>query len=401
MAAILRAPSGSSKGIVTFTTRERDRFIRSFPDVAASVSALRRRWVIGLHHNWHDYNYRPDPLFDFNLAGEGDLLSGEGTPLTLIPFDACNFVPDVFSPATAPKFWDILYVARAVAFKNIPEFFGAIRTLYDAGQMLRVLFICPVPPFVKSDVGNAIYDVREKYNEMFTGEERGLFTLLTLDFDYPFPFDLPTLAHFYASSKVFVHSAADERRCRVAAYAWASGLPVVAMESVGSILPQALRKPPLFYEARTYADFPAKILEALSGLSGSSEAGKARGVVSSSETENSFRRALENLAGPADLSRYALKQLDVRLGRHHELNAGLNRVMQTFRDFVGFLSGESDNGLLSVVSAEDPEKQIAELRKDSWVEPPAERDSPMFFRRLTELLKAPLRPIVRRLRRAP
>jgi hypothetical protein len=51
---------------------------------------------------------------------------------------------------------------------------------------------------------------RDTYEKLFSDAEQDRFNLLTLDFRYPFPFDLPTLAHFYRSSRVFAHFALDD-----------------------------------------------------------------------------------------------------------------------------------------------------------------------------------------------
>lgn len=359
MAAILRAPSGGSKGVVSFTTQERDHLINVSSELKEKVRALKSRWVVGLHHNWHDFKFQYDPVFDFSLAGEGDLIETRGRPFNLIPMDACNFVPAEFAPRNGEKFWDVLFVARAVIFKNIPEFFQAIRTLYDAGHKLRVLFICPIPPIGADRSGNTLYDIREVYEGMFVGEERQLFTLLTLNFGYPFPFDLPTLAHFYGASRVFVHSAANERRCRVAAYAWANGMPVVAMENVGSLLPGNLRRPPLFFEAKSYSEFPARILEAIAATPGAEAVASVREHFSEALTAPHFRRRLEEMAGPAPETRYSLTDLAFRLGRHHELGTGTNRVQQHFKDLVDSLSSLSDGEGQLIVAHADPEMSMA------------------------------------------
>ena len=110
----------------------------------------------------------------------------------------------------------MLNICRAVNFKGIPDFFSAIRILYNRGISARVLFLCAFePPGEMEETGN----LRQFFESMFTRPERQRFTFMTMDWDYPFPLDLETLAHFYASSKVFVHAAPIERRCRTAAYA--------------------------------------------------------------------------------------------------------------------------------------------------------------------------------------
>lgn len=355
MACLLLAPQGSLRGVVTFTTGERDDLILRYPDLVAGIEKLKSRYVVGLHHNWHDYRFHYNPLFDFHLAGQEDLIPLPGTPAPpLIPLDACNFVPAVFTPGTSEKFWDILFIARAVAFKGIPEFFRGIRALYDQGQRLRVLFLCPVPP--GGDSG-----LRARYEELFSLEERASFTFLTISFDYPFPLDLPTLAHFYGASRVFVHSAPDERRCRVAAYAWAMEMPVVGMACIGSVLPPELRRAPHFFEIGDYAQFPAAILAALN-VSGTSQQ-SARAQVAANSTMAILRSHLERLFGRDSLSPlpFSESMLDIRLGRHHGLAFGKNRVEQDIGEFINQLQFRTDAELEMLSNTADSEESIADL----------------------------------------
>jgi hypothetical protein len=209
VACLIKPSVGGAKGVLTLTTQERDRLVYVFDDVRDLLRRVKQRYVVGLHHNWHDYDMRYDDLFDFHMAGEDDLKESGGHAIPLVPMDACNFSPDCFHPGQEEKFWDVLFVARAVEFKGIPEFFLAIKKLFDMGHMLRVLFICPVPP---NGGAGSMRDVRARYEKIFSHFEQERFTLLTTDFRYPFPFDLPTIAHFYRSSRTFVHSAPDERR---------------------------------------------------------------------------------------------------------------------------------------------------------------------------------------------
>lgn len=355
MACLLLAPQGNKRGVVTFTTGERDDLILRYPDLVAAIEKLKSRYVVGLHHNWHDYGFRYNPLFDFHLAGLEDLIPVPGTPAPpLVPMDACNFVPPFFTPGAGEKFWDILFVARAVFFKGIPEFFSAIRKLYDEGHKLRVMFLCPVPP--KGDSG-----LRALYEGMFSLEERGYFTFLTIPFDYPFPLDMPTLAHFYSASRIFVHSAPDERRCRVAAYAWAMEMPVVGMACIGSVLAPEHRVQPYFHEIAHYDEFPTAILNAIQA-SNNASGGAARSDVATADTIVTLRHHLERLFGADALSSLPLSahDLDIRMGRHHGLAAGRNRVEQDIGTFIGQLQSLSDVELAHIVTSElDPEKTLA------------------------------------------
>jgi len=363
MACLIRLPGDDGPGVVTVTTQERDNVVRKDAAVAATLARMKPRWMVGLHHNWHDFAFHYDPLFDFSLAGEEDLIEASGKPFPLIPLDACNFVPEYFKPGIPEgKFWDVLYVARAVFFKRIPEFLACMRALYDRGQRLRVLFICPVPPGAGQNKDDTVLDVRKLYESMFTEEEQDLFTLLALDFRYPFPLDLETIAFFYRSSHVFVHFASDERRCRVAAYAWACGLPVVAMEPVGSLLPARLRRPPYFFQADSFEAFPELILTALGASAKGSDVALRPLFV-----ENETTKALDHdLAGQARLrgrpykeGRLAATSLGIRLGRHHIGPSSTNTLGQPLSEFLDFIDQSPIEALGRHFSRPDPERSIA------------------------------------------
>jgi glycosyltransferase involved in cell wall biosynthesis len=363
MACLLKAPTSGAKGVVVFTTQERDNAIATDAAVRARLEGLKQRWLIGLHHNWHDHSFDYDPLFAFSLAGEDDLRERSGKEVPLIPLDACTFAPPFFAPGGGLPFWDLLYIARAVSFKRLPEFLRCIRTLYDRGHDYRVLLISPMPPYRRSDRPSVFYELRQVYESMFSLEQQGRFTLLDLSFRYPFPFDRETLAHFYRSSRAFVHFADDERRCRVAGYAWASGLPVVGMSVVGSLLPASERRPPAFYEVRSFEEFPDRIVEALERPA-TGEPLDARRFVSADETVPVFVAHLERLLGvepgAADRATMALDGLDIRLGRHHGLGGGgPNTVPLDVDQLVELLETDEERVGAAIAGSADPELALA------------------------------------------
>jgi len=361
MACLIKPATIQAKGVLTLTTAERDRLAFVFDDIRLLLERVKQKYLLGLHHNWHDYALKYDELFDFHLAGDGDLREVSGQNIPLLPMDACNFSPACFySGSDNEKFWDILFVARAVEFKGIPEFFSAIRQLFDSGKLLRILFICPLPS--ESGVG-VMTGIRDLYESMFNSGEQELFTLLTTDFRYPFPFDLPTLAHFYRASRIFVHSAPDERRCRVASYAWACNMPVVGMAPVGSILTTPLRRNPYFFETLTYADFPEQIMKALEVSRGNVDFSAVHAEVSSKKStsllETHIIRLFKEIGQPAPASGGWLDGLDIRLGRHHGLPAGVNKLDQDISGLLNFLLDAKEVEIQELFKFHDPELEIA------------------------------------------
>ncbi len=373
MACLLKPPSKDGKGCVVFTTPERDHIIGDSGAVRDLITRLRDRFLIGLHHNWHDHDFRYDSLYDFSMAGEGDLIERNGKEFPYIPLDACNFAPSWFSQGqSAEPFWDVLFVGRAVAFKGIPEFLLAIRTVYDMGKQPRVLFICPTPDKV---VLPGISDLRSHFESLFTVEERQRVTLLTIGWDYPFPLDLESLSHFYRHARVFVHPAPEERRCRTAAYAWATGIPVVSNSVVASILPLEFHREPFLFAAEDSSEMPKAILRALETKTKDDEWPRVASCFSAGE---SARRLDTNLTQVSDgtLSPKPINPsgLDIRLGRHHSLSTGGNRLPTPLASFCEFLLTNSDEMLESISLMPDPEVGIEQALQIGASEVPAQRN---------------------------
>lgn len=363
MACFLKAPSGNGKGCVTFTTQERDHVIGKSVETRALVESLKTRYLVGLHHNWHDHAFQYDPLFDFSMAGDDDLVEVDGRRFHHIPLDACNFAPPFFSIDSSIKpFWDVLYVARAVAFKGIPEFFDAIRSLYDGGLRPRVLFLCPTPG--KIDLPG-IPDLRRQFESLFSAVERERVTFLTIDWDYPFPLDLETLAFFYRHSRVFFHPAPVERRCRTAAYAWSCGLPVIAGENVASVLPARFHRPPFFFRVDEAGEMASKVAEALACDCREDPEWEAVSAYFAREpSANRVDVALERIAtalarGPVSDVPINAEGLDIRLGRHNTLATGRNRLAMPLDEFCTVLRDRPDSLLQEVMRDDDPEESMA------------------------------------------
>jgi len=383
VACLLKAPDGPLKGCVSFTTQERDNLINGSTGLRAAIQALKRRFVIGLHHNWHDHRFQYDPLFDFSMAGDGDLVEAEGRDFARIPIDACNFAPPCYSLPRNEPFWDILYVARAVAFKGIPEFFGGIRALYDAGHRPRVLFICPLPCPVEIP---GIPDLRKHFEQMFSPEERHRITFLSIDWDYPFPLDAQSLAFFYRNSRIFFHPAPEERRCRTAAYAWAGRMPVASTKNVASILPRSLHRAPFLFAFDSSLSMTPALAAALESNGKSDPAWEdVSAEFSAQASAKRMTALLEQLAGQygwGSLSNAPINpsHLDIRLGRHHGISSGANRVDQSLSQLCHALASLSDGALRSICDSEDPElalRQSCPPEASEETKPPAPADAPI------------------------
>ncbi len=331
MACLLKTKTNNSPGIVSFTTQE-ELLIRHNKRNLDLFKELKNSYITCLHFNWHNYDYYPDNLFDIHFAGKKDLLVKNNQKITLFSLDACNFCPSFFEYSTIDKYWDILYIARSVFFKGIPDFFKSIRKLYDKGKIYRVLFLCPVPP----DKNKEYKKLRIEFERLFNLEERSFFNFLPLFEDYPFFFDLETLSQFYKKSKVFVHTAPTERRCRVAAYAFASGLPVIGGENVGSILDEYLQIEPIFYKVINN-DFSSRIEDALERYSPIFKNNQSMNLFKNTISKNKLKKMFEDYFytnGFKLEGRWFCDKLNLRLGSHFGLGNGPNLYSKSIEGFL-------------------------------------------------------------------
>ena len=352
MACVLKSKTKNSPGIISFTTQE-EKLIRQNRKNLNLFNKLKKSYLTCLHFNWHNFNYYPDDLFDIHLAGKTDLLIKNKMQINLFDLDACNFCPSFFSRQEGEKHWDVLYVARSVFFKGIPDFFQSIRELYNKGIFFRVLFLCPVPPDKKNDYKK----LRKNFENLFNQKERHFFNFLPLKEDYPFFFDLETLSFFYKNSKIFVHTAPEERRCRVAAYAFACGLPVVGKENVGSILEDEYRIKPFFYKV-TNNDFSTQILLSLNSYKSKNTPNKSLETFQSINSEKKIKLLFKNYFKKKGLSlegKWYCKNLDLRLGSHFGLGEGPNFYSKSMEGFLkDMMNQETIKGILK----DDFEKEL-------------------------------------------
>ena len=368
MACLLKIPDEPSKGVVTFTTQEW-RYMSTRPALREQLASLRSSFVLGLHFNWHDFNFVPPPLFDFFMAGEEDLRVVGDTPFRLLPMDACNFTPSAYRPSSSQeRFWDVLMVGNPVFFKRPEVGLRTIRRLFDlADRLPRVLYICPMPDHRFMDEDTVFYDVRSYYEALFTPEERSVFTLLTTNFDSPNPFDRVTLSHFFRSSKVFLHCPVEERRCRIAAYAWSAGLPVVAYPSVASILPQKLQIEPGYFAVNSDDEYVSQILSALD-RSEEFDPEPYRQAVSEVYAIDRLKLELANIFADMNIpfsGDLLSANLDRRLGWHHNnLGGSSNGLKHPLDDFMRQLL-ELGPIATYLAAASYPERELSESDRAS------------------------------------
>lgn len=391
MACILKLPTNNTKGIVTFTSQERNKVIVRDDNLQKRINLLKDRWIFGTHHNWHDHKFLHDNLYDFEIAGDNYLKEVNKKEFTKLEISAANFVPDEFKFQDGNKFWDILYIARAVNFKNIPDFFEVIRKLYDDGKKYRVLFISPTPPSsTKTPKSNEIMDL---YRKTFNFDERQLFSVLAVDYDYPFPFDLETLAHFYRSSRVFLFCSHEEMRPRTVGYAIAAGLPIVVRQSISYLLPKNVRKEPHVYVAKNIEDFPSLINHALEH---SKSPGFNKLSMTPSMTEFDYKKSMQKM-GEFFMSHFnldifadnqnsgLLDNLGIRIARHHGFGDNANSLGWSLASLLNYLERHSIEEMRANAEQSDIEKYI--LKYSEYAEFEDQSYRPSFLDRVKTIAR--------------
>ena len=365
MASILKIPSDTSKGVLVFTTVERDLVLRKNPEMLKRIEGLKSKWVIVLHPNYYDHDFKLDPIFDvtFNCV---DLLTSP-TPFSQLSVQVHSFTPSFFKPSKQEKFWDILHVSRAQTSKNIPEFFEIIRKLYDQGKMYRVLLICTIPEknWLRGDI---VYNIRNYYNDLFTEPEKDLFTLLTTSYRQPYPFDTQTISHFYNSSKILLNSGGGERQGRINAYAWCTGMPLVSLNRMKDLIPHHLRKEPVFYPGRTYDDLPEQVIKAVDYCDTNHDLDDFKEMYrhcSETFNETTLKKELaeyystENAV--ADDSLFNVTNLDRRVARHCGVGDNITSVNVPLSEVVRFLENATNEQLEKLILAIDPERELEQM----------------------------------------
>ncbi len=337
MACILAIPTAEKKGLISVTTSEVNQ-ITTGGHLIDEALEIKKSYYLGLHHNWHPVDFEISREFDFHFLESKDAIFLNGRE-PLLEMDACNFTPICFSNPRNNPIWDVMIVGRTAAFKRPFKTIETVRELFNKGHFLRILWICPMDLEKPED-----QSVVRAYENMFSQSEKELFTLLNPQANYPFTFSRQELSSFYLSSRSYVHFADVETRCRVAAYAFCAGIPVVGNSTIANILPNELAIEPTFFEVKN-DDYVGAILRAISNPMPINQ-GECIKVLSES---SSIVRLVENLNRCLGKSNKFVQSqiyacnLDIRLGAAHTGTKSSNSYGIDLLTFINSLKQENVN----------------------------------------------------------
>jgi len=323
MACILKIPN-DSKGVMSFTSNEYRELIRG--TAGSYVASQKDKWVYLLHHNWQPCHHIS--FFDASLCNPTDLLN-TGPCLDM---DCCNFAPEIFNPGTSERDIDVIFVTRATDFKRIPVFYSICKKLMEIKPEIRIVLICSV------DENSKPKDPKQLYLDTFTREERKRFVPLFFDYDAPFSVDKHFMAHFYKTSKVFVHTANGERHSRVCSYAWSSGIPVVGHGNLALFLPKQFRAQPYFYESNSDDLYVPQILKALKRSKNPMPYDEIKYHVNEVYSIHTFADRISKIPGSEGhvftVDELYGRNLDIRMGRHCEISVGENSLKSSIPELM-------------------------------------------------------------------
>jgi len=201
MAHIFKHPSDNQHGIVVISHQEAYRGIDQYGDIIDQIK--NKRYFIGVHYGGFS-NGAPYPDFADFFMGRRSVtdISNRYPHAFEIPIVSSNFTSTVFKKDPAvKKYWDIINVSRAGNVKRLDIFFEQIKHIYNQGHPYKVLLICPKRH--EETPQDHFINIEDVYYNMFTKDERQLFTLMRLDENLEFKgLSKTQLSYFYQASKV-------------------------------------------------------------------------------------------------------------------------------------------------------------------------------------------------------
>ena len=360
MACILKLPSKQTKGVLSLTSVEKSRIVDTVPAVRERLEGLKGRWLIGQHQNWQDFEYVHDDLFDFVMCAQGAIRAKDDKVIPLVPISALHFTPVSFRRFSSEKYWDVLHISRLQDHKNIEGFFEVIRHLFDLGHELNVLLFCTIPDKTPKQK-NGSYQIRQKYEEMFTAREKDMFAFLTTDYRNPYPFSSDFVAQFYNNSKVLLNTGLKEAGGRISAYAWACGMPVVALNNIGLMLPADQRKEPCFYGTDDTKDLPKLVLKAIEEYD---PMDTRRDELVNLYSEQHGRMRLKKKLGEFLMGEeegedlYQLTNVGIRIGRHIGIGNNITELPWKLTTFLDLLPELDSKNLDDLLGSSDIENEL-------------------------------------------
>ncbi|MBR7887585.1 glycosyltransferase [Marinomonas sp. A79] len=269
MAHIFKHPDNGTKGIIVFThkefyllssrsvsKKEKIKRLVSFKKnylrylllkrFKKSIGLIGKYYYVGVHWGFYARDIETPSWVDFHMTSPGTT-TFNGDPF-VIPLSSAHFTPLVMTKENGcEKYWDLICVAKNDIKKKYPELLSSVKKLYEMGEKYRILFVIASNSVEKK---SAYYtSILDDYFEVFSAEEREMFTIIKTDPKTGFQgLSYTMLSYFYNRSKVFTLFSQVEGHAKVVKEAQLCGMPIVVKNDLrGGVKDSLNEKNSLFF----------------------------------------------------------------------------------------------------------------------------------------------------------
>ncbi len=233
MATILKENLEGSKGIISFTHKEKKKIDNPIAHLLLKkyFNKIKKNYFLSMHWGWYHQNHNDIPYIDFHLASK-TLLSFKSKNNTILNFCNRNFIDKIFRKKKIEKIYDLISITRPVKFKNIDKIFKAIKKIYNQKKFLKVLIIFPIYSINDFKKKNFYSEIFNDYKKIFNDYERNYITLMPLYSETIFPLSKEEICNFLNLSKIFILPVEKEGASRVIHEALLCGVPVITCKNL-------------------------------------------------------------------------------------------------------------------------------------------------------------------------
>lgn len=335
MACILKLPTKKSKGVISFTNLEYFYQIKGITRTEKIIKKIKDNWIVCYHPNWEDKNFQANSFFDAIISNKQSFQFNQKNKICKIPIldTASNRMSPFNFQIEKQKKWDFFHVSRYEPRKNIDGFLNVIKSVIKIKTNLSGVLLISVKP-------KKLKEVRKLYELNFTEKERNNFELITINYDLPFPLSRKILAHFYNASKVSLNTHLNEPHGRVVGYALASGLPVVGYRDLMQMVPENLRKEPIFFTGKNEEELSNLLIKSINYVEQKYDEEFHKKISNMySEVEQSIFLKKELISNfYLDDNNWYLDNLDMRLSSHFDSIKSTNSHDQSVLSLLNYLS---------------------------------------------------------------
>jgi glycosyltransferase involved in cell wall biosynthesis len=370
MACILKLPH-NQKGIITFTSQEQLHILsNNNHETKALKNKIKKKFFVGQHLNWPDFDFTPEnDFYDFYICPSNSIKSEQ--KINLVNLTASDFVSKSYFPSIN-KSWDTITITRIQPNKNILFLLKVLCKVIKKLPNFKALIVASYDKDLYKDHYDELLSF---YNQNFSVFEQQRCNLIVLESSYPFPFDTETLANFVRSSKVYLNPSKVESGGRVNTLALASGLPIICFKNITLMFNEIENKSPLIKvvgDDNLYQPLIEKTVFSYDFNYYSKESKYFSNRFS--EILNS-KKLLEGISHYCDIKKdllvtekFNLKNLDIRLARHHGLGVSINHLPMSINALITYIESESGSNreCLTINTYQDLEASFTSCQPYSY-----------------------------------